>query len=86
MQYADCMLQECNILLNIYLSKPMVLYDLCFHIDYRDSVNKDDFNKLILPDYSPQVRADMVTFQNKMDERTDLLYAQILVANEMYLY
>jgi len=83
--YINCMLDECNIITRTYLSKQMALDELCMHADRRDRVSSEDFNKLFLCDYPPEERGNIISFQNKMKERAELIYAQILVASVMGL-
>jgi hypothetical protein len=84
--YIDCMLDECSIMMRLHLSKPVGVDELCGHVDRRKMVSVDDFNKICLPDYDPRDRGDIVSFENKMQYRTDILYAMILVSAEMGLY
>ena len=81
--YIDCMLDECSFMMMIYLSKPIAIQDLCLHMDFRDAVNKDDYNKLFLPEVPPEDRQDIIEFQKTSDERISLFYGQILVNIEM---
>ncbi len=85
LRYARCMLEECSIITRMYLSKQIALDEICLHMDRRDSVTSDDFNKLCLPDFPPEERGNIVSFQNKMKDRSELFYAQILVNSVMGL-
>ncbi len=84
-RYIDCMLDECALMIKFYLSKPVNVNDICYIVDYREAVDKDDYNKLFLPEVAPEDRQEMIDFQNKSDERLDMMYAHILVYNELGL-
>ena len=84
-RYIDCMLEECGIMIKIHLSKTIPLEDLCLHIDEREKVDKDVYNKLFLPEIAPEDRKTLLDFQAKSDSRLDVMYAQILVINKMGL-
>ena len=83
--YAGCMLDECNILKKIHLSKQMSVEELCNHVDTLDRVSPDDFNKLFMPDYPPEIKEGLESFEKKSNVRLDLLYAQILVSSKFGL-
>ena len=81
--YIDCMLDECSLIIRMYLSKPIAIQDLCLHMDFRDAVRKEDYNKLFLPEVPPEDRKDILDFQMTEDDRLELFYGQILVNIEM---
>ena len=83
LEYIECMIAECNLFIRIHLSKEISMDDLCDHIDEREVVDKDAFNKLFLPDYTPDLRAELVSFENHLSDRTNLLFAQVLVSHEL---
>lgn len=78
-RYIDCMLEECNLLTKLHLAKPVSYEEVCNHIDYRDSTDEENYNKLFLPEISPEDRQLMIEFQKYSPERENLLYAQLLV-------
>ena len=84
-RYIDCMLNECSLILKMYLSKDISVKELCRHIDQRTYVSSDDYNKLFLTEFSPEDRGDMVSFQNNMKDRSDLMLAQLIVQNELHV-
>ena len=81
--YIDCMLDECSIITRMYLSKPISSDELCYHIDFHEAVDCDEYNKLFLPEVPPENRYDVIDFQKKMDDRLVLIYAQLLVNLEL---
>ncbi len=83
--YAGCMLDECSILKKIHLSKQMSVRELCEHVDALNRVSPDDFNKLFMPDYPPEIKEGLESFEEKSSDRLDLLYAQILVSSQFGL-
>ena len=83
--YMDVMLEECSIMFKFYLHKPIVIEDLTTHIDNRDRVHCDEFNKLFLPEVPPEDRKDVLAFQKDMDKRLEIMYGQILAYNELGL-
>jgi len=78
--YVDCMLDECSILKKIYLSKQISVTDLCCHVDSLNHVVPDDFNSLFMPDYPPEIKEGLESFESKAKDRLDLLYAQVIVS------
>ena len=81
-RHIDHTLEECSILMRGRSKGDIDLVELCSHIDGCDSDSPDSFNKLFLPDFDPKVRGQIVIFQDKADERLDLLYALLIfVAN-----
>ena len=83
--YIRCMLDECSMLIKLHLSKTVPLEEVVLHIDERDKVHPDAFNKLILPDLLPEDRRDVVTFETKFDERTIMMYTMLLMDCELGL-
>ena len=81
--YSSCMLEECSILKKIYLSKQMSIKELCDHVDSVNRVSPDGFNKLFLPELSPEIKGGLETFEHKEEDRLDLLYAQIIVSSKL---
>ena len=84
-RYIECMLDECSILMRTHLSKIVTIDELCYHLDFREYVDVDAFNKLFLPDYAPEVRREIIAFQNKFAARGDILYALLIVSAKMQL-
>jgi len=82
-EYVDCMLEECSILKKIHLSKQISVNDLCCHVDNMSKADPDDFNKLFMPDYPPEIKDGLISFEKKSEDRMDLLYAQVIVAAKM---
>ncbi len=85
LKYAECMLEECSILKRIHLSKQISVHELCDHVDARERVSPDDFNKLFMPDFPPEVQEGLQSFESKANDRLDLLYAQIIVSTKFGL-
>ena len=83
--YMDVMLEECSIMFKFYLNKPIAIEEITSHIDHRECVNHEAFNKLFLPEIAPEDRKDMLDFQSKMDHRLEIMYGQILAYNELGL-
>ncbi len=83
--YMDVMLEECSIMFKFYLHKPIAVEELTTHVDNRDRVHCDEFNKLFLPEVAPEDRKDVLTFQKDMDKRLEIMYGQILAYNELGL-
>ena len=84
-EYIDFAMEECGILMKIYLSKQMSVNSLCAHIDRCERVSPDDFNAIFLPDYKEDVRQCVMNFESETEDRMDLVLAQILVAVSMGL-
>ena len=83
--YMDVMLEECSMMFKFYLNKPIEMGDICKHVDIRERVSKDDYNKLFLTEVPPEDRKDVLDFQAGMNDRLEILYGQILVYNELGL-
>ena len=79
-EYIDFAIEECGILMKVYLSKQMSVDSLCAHIDRCDRASPDDYNAIFLPDYKEDVRQCVMNFENETEDRMDLVLAQILVA------
>ncbi|MBE6518490.1 MAG: hypothetical protein E7Z70_02960 [Thermoplasmata archaeon] len=82
-RYIECMLDECSILMRTHLSKLVTKEELCYHLDFREFVDADAFNKLFLPDFAPEVRREIIAFQNRASSRGDILYALLIVSSKM---
>lgn len=83
--YMDVMLEECSIMFKFYLQKPIAIEELTAHIDNRDRVHSDEFNKLFLPEVAPEDRKCVLDFEQGMNKRLEIMYGQILAYNELGL-
>ena len=81
--YIECMIEECSILKKIHLSKPIMVDELCNHVDAMSKVDPDSFNKIFMPDYPEDIRDGLMSFESKSSDRMDLLYACVVTSAKM---
>ena len=84
-KYIDCMITECSMVIKLHLSKAVSHTDIISHIDAREMVVPEAFNKLFLTDFAPEDRKDVLDFERKYDDRTTMLYSMLLMAFELGL-
>ncbi len=84
-EYIMTVLEECSLLLKIHLSKQIIVEEVSILIDRLSTCTPEAFNKLFLPEYDPHVRAEIVSFENRLKDRYQIFLAQILISSELGL-